>query len=122
MTDAMRQALLPYTGIVHRCFLQGMTVAQCAAFLSATVVRLRDFPETGLGSPAGHRAIREVLWMHEAERPEALFHLILNLDGGAIEAKRVAARLFAEEHPGFLSWVPPAYQGQVHSALHEQAR
>ncbi len=116
----MRNTLSPYAAVIYRCYLQGMTVAQCAAFLSATEDRLRDLPETRLRSPAGYRAIREVLWMHDAERPEALFRLILNLNGGATEAKRIAARLFADQHPGFLSWVPEAYQWQVGSVLQNQ--
>ena len=59
--------------------------------------------------------------MQEAERPEALFQLLLNRADGGTEEKRIAARLFAEHHRGFLSWVPAAYQDRVESALRFQS-
>ena len=117
-TDVLRNALRPYAASIQRCFEQGLTVSQCAACLAATEGDLRNsVGPLELASPTGCRAIREIFWMTQADRPEALFQILLGRGRTSIAAWEVTVRFIAEHRPHLLSWIPPAYRSQVEEAL-----
>ena len=117
-TDILRNALRPYAGSVQRCFEQGLTVSQCAACLAATEPNLRNsITPQELASPTGSRAIREIFWMTQEEKPEALFQILLGQNHSTVATWGPTVRFIAEQHPHLLSWIPAAYRGQIEEAL-----
>ncbi len=109
--DRLRMLYRPLTGVIVRCFEQGLTVAGAIWFIHATEGIPRNATPERLNSEECQEVVRELFWGNVAENPLAVIARSLGMDTPAALDSRRVVRKIHEEEPYLLSWIPVHYRG-----------
>ncbi len=108
--ERLRNLYKPLSGVIVRCFEQGLTVAGCIWFIHATEGIPRNATPERLNSEEYQEVVRELFWGSVAENPLAVIVRSLGLDLSSGLDSGLVVRKIHQDKPHLLSWIPVNYR------------